>query len=108
MRTHATSCMWETSLQNFQILENLLGNIGIFLLLKPNFPHKKFNFLQRLSALFNSFLLSLMAFQFSSTSNFPQRLSSFGEIQENLFTAASKQKITIRALYFPPLAPQAL
>ncbi len=67
MRTHATSRMWETSLQNCQILENLLGNIKIFLLLKSNFPHTKFDFLQRLSTFFNGFLLSSMAFQFSST-----------------------------------------
>ncbi len=67
MRTHATSCMWETSLQNCQILENLLGNIEIFRLLKSNFPHTKFNFLQRLSAFFNGFLLSSTAFRFSST-----------------------------------------
>ena len=66
MHTHATNCMWETSLQNCQILENLLGNIKIFLLLKSDFPHTKFNFLQRLSAFFNGFLLSSMAFQFSS------------------------------------------
>jgi hypothetical protein len=101
--------MWETSLQNRQILENLLGNIEIFLLLKSNFPHMKFDFLQRLSAFFNGFPLSSSAFQFSSTAfYFPQRLSSFQEIQENLFTAASIQKITIRALYFLPLTPQAL
>jgi hypothetical protein len=67
MRTHATSRMWETSLQNCQILENLLGNIEFFLLLKSNFPQTKFNFLQRLFAFFNSLLLSLTAFQFSST-----------------------------------------
>ncbi len=66
MRTHATSRMWETSLQNCQILENLLGNIKIFLLLKSNFPQTKFDFLQRLSAFFNGFLLSSTAFQFSS------------------------------------------
>jgi hypothetical protein len=66
MRTHATSCMWETSLQNCQILENLLGNIEIFLRLKSNFPHTKFNFLQWLSAFFNGFPLSSMAFWFSS------------------------------------------
>jgi hypothetical protein len=66
MRTHATSRMWETSLQNHQILENLLGNIKIFLLLKPNFLQTKFNFLQRLSAFFNGFSLSSKAFQFSS------------------------------------------
>jgi hypothetical protein len=75
-----------------------------------------FCFLQRLSAFFNGFLLSSMAFRFlrwlsdfpQRLSNFPQRLSSFQEIQENLFTVASIQKITIRASYFPPLAPQAL
>ncbi len=62
MRTHATSCMWEISLQNRQILENLLGNIQIFLLLKFDFPHMKFDILQRLSAFFNGFPLSSMAF----------------------------------------------
>jgi hypothetical protein len=67
MRTHATSCMWEMSLQNCQILENLLGNIEIFLLLKSNFPHTKFDFLQRFSAFLNGFPLSSTAFQFSST-----------------------------------------
>jgi hypothetical protein len=41
-------------------------------------------------------------------SNFPQWLSTFREIRENLFTAASIQKITIQAWYFPPLAPRAL
>jgi hypothetical protein len=58
-----------------------LGKIGIFLLLKSNFPHTKFDFLQRLSAFFNGFLLSSMAFQFSSTVfRFPRnpRKSSYG------------------------------
>jgi hypothetical protein len=41
-----------------------LGKIGIFLRLKSDFPHTKFDFLQRLSAFFNSFPLSSMAFQF--------------------------------------------
>jgi hypothetical protein len=73
-----------------------LGKIGIFLLLNSNFPHTKFDFLQRLSAFFNSFLLSSTAFQFLQLlSDFPQRLSDFQEIQENLFTAASIRKITI-------------
>jgi hypothetical protein len=55
-----------------------LGKIGIFLLLKSNFPHTKFDFLQRLSAFFNGFPLSSMAFQFlQRLSNFPQRLSNF-------------------------------
>ncbi len=67
MRRHATSRMLETSLQNRQILENLLGNIEIFLLLKSDFPHTKFDFLQRLSAFFNGLPLSSTAFQFSST-----------------------------------------
>jgi hypothetical protein len=62
MHTHATSCMWETSLQNCQILENLLGNIKIFRLLKSNFPHTKFGFLQRLSAFFNGFPIFLNGF----------------------------------------------
>jgi hypothetical protein len=67
MPTHATSCIWETSLQNCQKTKESLGNIGIFLLLKSNIPHMKFNFLQRLSAFFNGFLLSSMAFWISST-----------------------------------------
>ncbi len=82
MRTHATSRIRETSLQNCQKTKESLKNIGIFLLLKPNFPHTKFDFLQRPSAFFNGFLLSstaswfsLMAFQFSSTaSHFPRNL----------------------------------
>jgi hypothetical protein len=73
-----------------------LGKIGIFLLLKSDFPHTKFDFLQRLSAFFNGFPLSSMAFRFLQwLSDFPQRLSAFRKIQENLFTAASIQKITI-------------
>jgi hypothetical protein len=67
-----------------------LGKIGIFLLLKSDFPHTKFDFLQRLSAFFNRFSLSSTAFRFlQRLSNFPQRLSALQEIQENLFTAAS-------------------
>jgi hypothetical protein len=80
--------MWETSLQNRQILENLLGIIKIFCFLKSDFPHTKFDFLQRLSAFFNGFPI-------------------IRENRENPFTAASIQKITIQASYFPPLAPQA-
>jgi hypothetical protein len=86
-----------------------LGKIGIFILLKSDFPHTKFDFLQRPSTFFNGFPLSSMAFQFlQRLSNFPQRFSAFQEIRENLFTAASIQKIAIRALYFLPLAPRAL
>jgi hypothetical protein len=67
-----------------------LGKIGIFLLLNSNFPHKKINFLQWLSAFFNSFPLSSMAFRFlQRLSDFPQRLSNFREVRENLFMAAS-------------------
>jgi hypothetical protein len=55
-----------------------LGKIGIFLLLNFNFPHTKFEFLQRLFAFFNGFLFSSTAFQFlQGLSNFPQRLSAF-------------------------------
>ncbi len=55
-----------------------LGKIGTFLLLKSNFPHTKFNFLQRLSAFFIGFLLSSMAFRFLQwLSGFPHRLSDF-------------------------------
>ncbi len=84
------------------------GKIGIFLLLNSNFPHTKFDFLQRLSNFretqenllqqlsdfFNGFLLSSMAFRFL------QWLSTFREIRENLSMAASIGKIAIRALYF--------
>ncbi len=101
-----------------------------FLHLKSNFPHLKSNFLHTksdlpksafyflwwLSAFFNGFLLSSMAFRFLQRlseflqrfSDFPQRLSAFQEIRENLFTARSIRKIAIRASYFSPLAPQAL
>jgi hypothetical protein len=80
------------SLQNCQKLENLLGNIKIFLARNPIF--------------LNGFPLSSKAFRFPQRlSNFPQWLSSFQEIRENLSTAASIGKIAIRALYFPPLAP---
>jgi hypothetical protein len=87
-----------------------LGKIGIFLLLNSDFPHTKFDFLQRLSDFreirenllqrlsnfFTGFPLSSMAFRFlQQLSDFSQRLSAFQEIQENLFTAASIQKITI-------------
>jgi hypothetical protein len=87
-----------------------LGKIRIFLLLNSNFPHTKFDFLQRLSNIreiqenllqwlsnfFNGFLLSSTAFRFlQRLSDFPQRLPAFQEIRENLFTVASIQKFTI-------------
>jgi hypothetical protein len=60
-----------------------------------------FCFLQRLSAFFNGFPLSSMAFQFlQRLSNFPQWLSTFQEIWENLSMAASIRKIAIRASHF--------
>jgi hypothetical protein len=50
-----------------------LGKFGIFLLLNSNFPHTKFDFLQRLSAFFNGFPISSTAFQFSLTAfRFPR------------------------------------
>jgi hypothetical protein len=86
-----------------------LGKIGLFLL-NSNFPHTKFNFLQRLfdfqeirenllqrlSNFSNGFALSSMAFRFlQRLSDFPQWLSAFRKIRETLFKAASIQKITI-------------
>jgi hypothetical protein len=73
------------------------------------------NFPQWLSAFFNGFLLSSTAFRFLQwlsdfpqwLSDFPQQFFSFREIRENLFTVASIRKITIKASYFLPLAPQA-
>ena len=101
-----------------------------FPLLKSDFPHLKsdfpctksnlhksaFYFLQWLSAFFNGYLTFFNGFPLSPTafcflqrlSNFPQWLSTFREIRENLFMARSIRKIAIRASYFLPLAPQAL
>ncbi len=120
MRTHATSCMWETNLQYWRTSRKCYEihlQYWDFPLLKSNFSHTKSNFpklafcfLQRLSNFFNGFPLFSMAFRFLQwlsdvpqrlsnfpqwLSDFPQRLSSFWEIQENLFTAASIRKITI-------------
>ncbi len=78
-----------------------LGNIGIFLLLKSNFPHMKFNFLQRLSTFFNGFLLSPTAFLFPSTAfHFPRnpKTSIYGE---------KYMKDHYLSFVFLPLAPQA-
>jgi hypothetical protein len=82
MRTHATSCIGERGLKNCQKTKESLGNIRIFLLLKSNFPHTKFNFLQWLSTFFNgfliffdSFLIFFNSFLLSSTSfHFPRNL----------------------------------
>jgi hypothetical protein len=66
-----------------------------------------FRFLQQLSAFFNGFPLSPTAFQIlQRLSDFPQRLSAFQEIRENLFMARSIRKIAIRALYFHHLLPE--
>ena len=95
MRTHATSRIGETSLQNCQKTKESLGNIGIFLLLNPvfltwnsiffnGFPLSStaFRFLQQLSNLFNGFPIFLNGFPKSSTAFcFPRnpRKSIYGE-----------------------------
>jgi hypothetical protein len=67
-----------------------------------------FRFLQRLSDFFQWLSAFSNGFPiFSSGFDFPQRLSTFQEIQENLFMARSIQKIAIRASYFSPLPPRA-
>ncbi len=72
MRTHGSKLRRKTSLQNCQILENLMGNIENFPRLKSYFPPPKSDFaqwlsdfLQRLPAFLNGFPLSSTAFQFS-------------------------------------------
>jgi hypothetical protein len=103
----------EISLSNIEISFFLRSN---FLTQNPIFPNRLSAFFNGFPTFFNSFSLSSMAFRFlqrlsnflQRLSNFPQWLSAFREIQENLSTAASIQKITIRALYFLPLTPQAL
>jgi hypothetical protein len=81
MRTHATSCMWETNLQyqriswkyceiplqyrDFPLLKSdFLHTKSDFPHAKSNFPQSAFCFLQRLSAFFNSFPLSSTVFHF--------------------------------------------
>ncbi len=97
MRTHGSKSGVKNETPKLPETQEYLGKIGIFLLLNSDFPHTKFNFLQRLSDFqkiqenllqrlsdfFNGFLLSSMAFCFL------QRLSAFLEIQENLSMAAS-------------------
>jgi hypothetical protein len=79
-----------------------LGKIGIFLFLKSDFPHTKFDFLQRLSAFFNGFPISLMAFQFlQRLSDFPKQLSAFREIQENLIYGGKYTKDHYLSFIFP-------
>jgi hypothetical protein len=84
VRTRGSKLSRKISLQNCQILENLLGNIKIFPSQNPNFLNgfptffygfplssMVFHFLQRLSAFFNGFPLSSTAFHFL------QQLSAF-------------------------------
>jgi hypothetical protein len=71
----------------------------------PRNPRKSsstaFRFFQWLSNFFNGFPLSSTAFRFLQwLSDFPQRLSTFQEIRENLSMAASIRKIAIQASYF--------
>jgi hypothetical protein len=77
VRTRGSKSRRKTSLQNCQILENLLRNITNFssrnLIFLNGFPtffngfllsSMAFRFFQQLSAFFNGFLLSSMAFHF--------------------------------------------
>jgi hypothetical protein len=101
MRTHGSKSGVTNETPKLPETREYLGKIGICLLLNSNFPQTKFDFLQRLSDFFNGILLSSTAFRFlQRLSNFPQRLSTFREIRENLSMAASIQKIAIRASYF--------
>jgi hypothetical protein len=96
MCTHGSKSGVKNKTPKLPETRDSFGKIGIFLLLKSDFPHTKFDFLQWLSTFFNGFLLSSTAFQFlQRLSDFPQLLPAFREIRENLFTAASIQKITI-------------
>jgi hypothetical protein len=117
MRARGSKSGVNNETQKLPETREFLGKIEIFLLLNSNLPHTKFNFLQwlsnfreirenllqQLSAFFNGFPLSSTAFCFFSTtfqflqwlSGFPQRLSAFRKIRENLFTVASIRKITI-------------
>ncbi len=109
VRTRGSKLRRKTSLQNCQILENLLENIKIFPSRNPIFLARNPIFLNGFPTLSTAFLLSSTAFRFLQwLSDFPQWLSAFQEIWENLSTVASIQKITIWASYFLPLAPWAL
>jgi hypothetical protein len=125
---HATNRVGKMILKNCQILENVLGILSFpspilrfpspkiqfsspkirFPRTKSDLPKSAFYFLQWLSGFFNCFLtffngfpLSPMAFQIlQRLSNFPQWLSAFRGIRENLSMARSIRKIAIQALYF--------
>ncbi len=71
VRTRGSKSCRKTSLQNCQILENLLGNIEIFPSWNPIFLARNPIFLNDFPTFFNGFLLSSPAFRFL------QLLSSF-------------------------------
>jgi hypothetical protein len=92
-----------------------LGKIGIFLLLNSNFPHTKFNILQRLSAFqeipenllqrlsafFNGFPLFSMAFQFLQRlfdffNGFPIFLNGFPIFLNGFPLSKKSKKIYLR------------
>jgi hypothetical protein len=115
MRARGSKSGVKNKTPKLQETREYLGKIRIFLLLNSDFPHTKFNFLQRLSDFpeiqenllqwlsdfFNGFLLSSTAFRFlQRVSDFPQLLSTFREIRKNLSMAASIQKIAFQASYF--------
>jgi hypothetical protein len=92
MRAHGSKSGVENETPTLPEPREHLGKIGIFLLPNSNFPHAKFDFLQRLSNFreirenllqrlsdfFNGFPLSSMTFRFlQRLSDLPQRLSAF-------------------------------
>ena len=125
MRAHGSKFGVKTRPQNCQKLEKVVETIEIFLAQNPIFfaqiwfsstafrfprnPRKSsstaFRFLQRLSALFDAFLIPVTAFKFSIFLNsFPIFLNGFPLSEKsgkNLSTAANIRKIAIRASYFP-------
>ncbi len=81
MRTHGSKSRSKTSPPNRQKLENLLGNIEIFLAQNPIFLAQNPIFLNGFPTVVNKLLLSSTAFQFSSTAfHFPRnpRKSIYG------------------------------
>jgi hypothetical protein len=110
MRARGSKSGVKNETPKLPVTREYLGKIGIFLLLNSDFPYTKLDFLQRLSNFreiqenllqwlsyfFNGFPLSSTAFRFlQRLSDFPQWLSAFQEIRENLFLVASIRKITI-------------
>ena len=124
MRAHGSKFGVKTRPQNCQKLKKVVGKIEIFLAQKSDFlcsiwfsstafrfprnPRKSsstaFRFLQRLSPLFDAFLISVTAFKFSIFLNgFPIFLNGFPLSEKsgkNLSTAANIWKIAIQASYF--------